>query len=99
MENLVFIELIRKNKEIYFFQKKHECDFVVKEASKISEAIQVCYDFNERNREREIKGLVEAMNEFKLKEGLILTYEQEEKLIVEGKGIIVKPIWKWLLEK
>jgi len=38
------------------------------------------------------------MNEFKLKEGLILTYDQEDELSEGKKKIIVKPVWKWLLE-
>src|SRR3989344_3678262 len=49
LENLVFIELKRKNKELYFFKEKNECDFVIKEQNKITQAIQVCYDLNEEN--------------------------------------------------
>jgi len=98
LENVVFIELKRKNKEIYYFFIKNECDFVIKDRNKITEAIQVCYELNKENKEREIKGLVEAMDKFKLKEGLILTSENEDEIIVENKKIIVKPIWKWLLQ-
>ena len=65
---------------------------------KITQAIQVCYNLNKENQKREISGLLEAMNKYKLKKGLILTYEQEEKREVEGKEIIIKPVWKWLLE-
>jgi predicted AAA+ superfamily ATPase len=39
------------------------------------------------------------MNEFKLKEGLILTYEQEDEIKVENKTIKIIPVWKWLLDK
>ncbi|MCX6741979.1 MAG: ATP-binding protein [Candidatus Pacearchaeota archaeon] len=99
LENLVFIELKRKEKELYYFSEKKECDFVVREGAKIIEAIQVCYDFNDENREREVAGLLEALEKFKLKEGIILTYDQEEEIKEKGKRIIVKPVWKWLLEK
>lgn len=95
-ENIVFLELKRRGKEIFYFQKERECDFIIKQNNNISEAIQACYQFTKENKEREIAGLVEAIKEFKLKEGLILTYEQEEELIVDGKKIIIKPIWKWL---
>jgi len=98
LENLVFLELRRHFKEIFYFQDKNECDFIIKEMEKITKAIQVCFDFNEENKEREINGLVSAMNEFKLKEGLILTNNQDDEFIVDGKKIIIKPVWKWLLE-
>ena len=98
LENLVFLALKRKNKEIYYFSDKHECDFVLRKFADIDEVIQVCFEINEDNREREIAGLTEAMQKFKLKEGLILTYDQEEEIKHEGKKISVKPVWKWLLD-
>ncbi len=98
LENNVFLHLRRRYKEIFYFQENKECDFIIKEREKVIQAIQVCYNFNNENQEREVKGLLEAMEELKLKEGLILTYNQEDKLEVEGKKIIVKPVWKWLLE-
>lgn len=97
-ENLVFLELKRKNMEIFYFQKEKECDFVIKQGNTILKAIQACYQFTKENKEREIAGVLEAMKEFKLKEGIILTYEQEEELNIDGKKIIIKPLWKWLLE-
>ena len=52
----------------------------------------------DKNKEREINGLLEAMKELKIKKGMILTLEQEEEIKHDGKIIIVKPVWKWLLE-
>jgi predicted AAA+ superfamily ATPase len=98
LENLVFIELKRKNKELYYFSKKYECDFVIKQGLNIIDAIQVCYELTEENKKREISGLVEAMKEFKLKQGLILTYNDEDEIIIDNKKILIKPVWKWLLE-
>jgi len=104
LENIVFIELFRRegnieNKHIFYYKsdKDEECDFVILEKDNIKKAIQVAYSFNDKNREREINGLIKAMDFFKLKEGLILTYEQEDELNIEGKKIIIKPVWKWLL--
>lgn len=99
IENLVFIELNRTGKDIYYYFEKGECDFVIKSKLKIEEAIQVCYKLDDDNRKREIKGLIEAMNEFNLKSGLILTLDQEEQLKVDGKNITIMPVWKWLLQK
>lgn len=47
---------------------------------------------------REINALLKAMDELKLKTGLILTDDAEEKITLSGKAIIVKPVYKWLLE-
>lgn len=96
LENLVFLALRRKHKGIFYFQEKKECDFVIKEKEKIIQAIQVCYDLTEQNKDREINGLLESMKEFKLKEGLILTYEQDDEFKIEDKTVKVIPVWKWL---
>lgn len=99
LENSVFLGLRKKYKEIFYFQEKRECDFVIKEREKVISAIQVCYDFNRDNQEREIEGLLEAMKEFKLDSGLILTLNQEDKIVRENKTIIVTPVWKWLIKQ
>lgn len=97
LENVVFIDLKKRNKEIYYYAAESECDFVVREGTKIKEVIQVCYALNESNKEREINGLLEAMGKFGLKEGTILTYEQEEEIKNRNKRIKVIPVWKWLI--
>jgi len=97
LENLVFIELKRMDKEIYYFSEKVECDFLIKEGIKIKKAIQVCYEMNEKNKEREINGLMTALDKFNLNNGLILTNSQEEELYINKKKIKVMPVWKWLL--
>ncbi len=98
LENIVYVELKRSNKEIYYYSGKNECDFLVKEGSKITMAIQVCYELNKGNKEREINGLLEAMKEFKLNKGFILTKEQSDEIIIEDKTIHVIPLPKWLLD-
>ena len=97
LENIVFIELKRRNKEVYYYSNKNECDFVVKEGTKIKEVIQVCYVLNESSKEREINGLLESMEKFKIKESLILTHEQEENIKIKNKKIKVMPVWRWLM--
>jgi predicted AAA+ superfamily ATPase len=49
-------------------------------------------------KQREIAGLLDAMKRYDLMEGYILTLEDEEILKLDKKNIIIKPIWKWLLE-
>ncbi len=98
LENTVFIELKRQNKRIFYHKEKAECDFLIVEKNKVTEAIQVTKEINESNKDRELKGLIEAMNKFKLKEGLILTNDQETIIKKDNKTIKVKPTWKWLIK-
>lgn len=98
LENIVFLELKRRKGNIYYYKDKGECDFVVKEGLKIIKVIQVTQALNDEDRKREIGGLFEAMDKFKLKKGLILTEDQEDNFAIDGKEVIVKPVWKWLLE-
>jgi uncharacterized protein len=99
LENLAFIELKRKGNDIYYYSNKNECDFVIKDGPKIIKAIQVCYTLDESNKKREINGLVDAMNTFKLTEGTILTFEQTEEIKIENKRIRILPLLKWSLEE
>ena len=98
LENIVFIDLMREKKEIYFHKGKYECDFVLRQGTKIVQAIQVTKVLG-KNKDRELQGLLEAMKRYKLKKGLILTKDQSETFVVDKKKIEVKPVWKWLLTK
>src|SRR3989344_1962399 len=98
LENLVFLTLRRNYKDIFYFQEKNECDFIIKEKDKITHIFQVCFDLNEDNKDREINGMIEALEKFDLKEGIILTYKQEDEFKIKDKVIKVLPVWKWLLE-
>ena len=99
LENLVFIELKRRGKEVYYHAQKHECDFVIKEKNQIVQAIQVSWSiYNPTTKEREIEGLVEALTCYNLKEGLILTDEDEDEFTIKNFKIKVMPTWKWLLK-
>lgn len=97
LENIVFCSLFGQN-EVFYFSIKNECDFVAINASKEVMAIQVCYDLNDQNKNRELAGLLEAMQYLNLESGLILTMSQEDELLIEGKTIKVIPVWKWLVQ-
>lgn len=93
LENMVFNKLRYHNKEIYYYKaSKAECDFLIKTNESISQAIQVCWEVNNDNINREINGLKAAMKETNIRNGIIITYNQEDNL----DGIQLIPIWKWL---
>lgn len=96
-ENVVFLELKRREMEIYYWKNKREVDFVIKEGPKIKGLIQVCCDI-QGSKKREVEGLLESMKKFRLRKGLIITkdYCSEEK--IGSKKIVYRPLWRWILE-
>ena len=98
LENMVFIELKRRAKDIFYYRNKGECDFVVSKNKQLENTIQVCYELNHDNLQREVTGIVEAMDELNINSGLILTMNQDDQIVKGNKNIIVKPVWKWMLE-
>jgi uncharacterized protein len=100
VEQAVFLELRRMGKEIYFFRERYECDFIIREGSKVSEAIQVSHSLaDEKTKRREIRGLVDACKEFGLKKGTIITNDSLEDFEVEKIKIRSVPLYRWLLSK
>jgi uncharacterized protein len=98
LENVVFLDLIRNKKEVYYHKEQHECDFVVRKNLKIISAIRVCQELNLENEARELKGLEEAMELYHLNEGTIVTLDQETEINIGDKRVKVVPVWRWLLE-
>jgi len=98
LENIVAIELYRQEKQFFYFNGKKECDFIVKDkiGTKITSVIQVCWQLDEINQEREIKGLLLAMNTCNVNEWYILTYDTFEEREVENKKIHILPVWYWM---
>ena len=100
LENLVFIELLRRGNEVYFYNGQKECDFLIKEGLSITGAIQVCSSLLDKDtKKRELEGLLEALNAFGLNRGVILTDDEEDSFQIGNNKIDVKPVWKWILEK
>jgi predicted AAA+ superfamily ATPase len=91
LENLVFLHLRRKFKDIFYFQAKGECDFVVLEKHTVTKALQVCLNITDENFEREYNGLKEAMQSFELSYGQIITLNQSDKFVENGMTIELVP--------
>ena len=101
MENLVFLELKRRGKEIYYYpQPAYEVDFVIQNGSRITQLIQVCHSLaKEETKKREIKGLLKASDPLKCRNLLIITRDQEGEERIDSSVIRIIPVWKWLLEE
>lgn len=91
LENFVYIQLRKRNLEVYYFKEKRECDFVVFQNTVFQYAIQVCTVLHADNRQREMEGLLAALDFFKITKGYILTMNQTDSIQIENKTIeIVK---------
>ena len=103
LENMVFIKLRRTMEHIFYYksEKGDEIDFAVGADSNI-QLIQVCWELlnQEKTKQREIRALLDGMEELKLQESWIITaYEEQEYHDKEtGKKIHIVPAYKWLLQ-
>ncbi len=94
LENLVFTEYRKAGyKEIYFYNQTKECDFIFKKDTKLM-AVQVSYELNEHNKDREINALWDVKRKFGITDLKIITYNTSEKI----EGISVEPIWKFAFD-
>lgn len=102
LKNLVFIELKRKGREIYYYKTANdlEVDFACKEGNRLTGLIQVSKEMQtDKVRKREIRALIKAMDETGLSQATIVTYEDEEIIRAEGKTINVIPAYKYFGEE
>ena len=99
-ENFVFVELLRRNKEIFYWKSKRgkEVDFLIKRGLKIEEAVQVSITLAEyKTKQREVDGLLDASKELNVKNLLIITEDEEGEEKIGKTKIKIIPLWKWLL--
>ena len=109
MENVVFLELLRKTNEkplmeIFYFKdyQQREIDFVIKENLRVKELIQVSYSSSlDEIEKRELRALVKGFELFKkdrpkLK---IITWDLEDRIEFKNRKIELIPLWKFLIEK
>ena len=51
---------------------------------------------DENTKNREIKGLVNACKNFNLQNGVIVTYDSEDEILVDNITINLVPFYKWV---
>ena len=101
LENLVFVELLRRKLSLFYYRTRNdkEVDFVCRNLHKVESLIQVSYDVqNPKTYKREISALIEASGELRCNHLLLLTWEDDRMVEENGVTIVIKPVWKWLLE-
>ena len=90
-ENMVFLALRRKYRDIFYFDDGGECDFVCMEHHLPRVAVQACVKLTKEDAGREKDGLIAAMRRFSFGEGFIVTKSQREDIKVDEGVIHVVP--------
>ena len=90
-ENMVFLALRRKYRDIFYFDDGGECDFVCMEHHLPRVAVQACVKLTKEDAGREKEGLIAAMRRFSFGEGFIVTKSQREEIKVDEGVIHVVP--------
>lgn len=99
LENLIFLHLRRKYKQIFYYKERGECDFITMEKNTVKEAIQVCLTINDENFDREYNGLLGAMQNLQLKEGYIVTLNQRDLFEKDDMIIRIVPARDFLIDR
>ena len=61
----------------------------------MTDAIQACTRLTDESKDREIDGLVRAMEACSLSRGTIVTENQRDTISVGDRRIDVVPFWEW----
>ena len=96
-ENMVYLALRRNHRDISYFDADGECDFIVRDRHSVSAAIQACVKLTDESKDREIDGLVKAMEVCSLSSGVIVTENQRDTIAVGKNRIDVLPYWEWAM--
>lgn len=95
LENFVFLEFLKSEKEIFYYKQNYECDFIISQNG-IYIPVQVSYVISdEKTRKRELNGLIEACRYVNATYGLVITNDHEEKLLHEGVEVEIVPAYKY----
>lgn len=104
MENIVFLEFLRKTNEnplidLFYWKdyKQREVDFVVKEGDKIKQLVQVTYELTPENERREIENLIKAGKMLGCNNLTVITWDQEGIVKKDGRKVRIVQLWRWLL--
>jgi uncharacterized protein len=97
LENLIFLHLRKKYKDIYYFEDREECDFIAIKKGTVEAIVQVCYELNMDNLKRELKGLLNAMHFFNVKKAVIVTFDNSDFIKEADCAVDVIPAYKYLM--
>ncbi|WP_292460804.1 hypothetical protein [Methanothermococcus sp.] len=86
-----------ENENLFYYEDTiGEVDFLIKKNDKIKCLINVCYELNFDNYNREVKKFVKIGKKLNCKNLILITFNEEN--IIEEEDLKVKVIlfWKWI---
>jgi predicted AAA+ superfamily ATPase len=96
-ENLVFLALRSKTRDVYYIKERQEIDFYCV-IDGVKQLINVSVDIsNPDTFEREINSLHEGMEFIGVDTSILITKDREGSQSVGDKLVLFIPLWKWLL--
>ena len=99
LENAVCSRLRPRAKRLHYWAGRDaECDFVWENRDGGFSALQVCAELTPENRDREFRGLLGAMRQLDLREGVVVTLRQSDFATLDGRSVRIVPAHEWLLE-
>jgi predicted AAA+ superfamily ATPase len=99
LENMVLLEFIKLGYSVFYFKEKYECDFIIKNENKLL-PIQVSWLLEDnKTKDREIRGLIEACNKVSANEGIIITFDQKDEFQQQGINIKLIPVYQYFLKR
>lgn len=103
MENLVFMELVKRgkkpNRDVFYYKTRNnrEVDFIIRKEIITEELIQVTYQLQNPDVEkRETRSLIEAAGELKVNKLTLITWDEKRQIKKDGLVINVVPLSEWL---
>lgn len=97
LENIVALTLMKRygNEELFYYNKNIEVDFYLPSQKMV---VQASFSISDSvTFERETKAIVKIANSFDIEKAIIVTYDDERTIEIDGISIDIVPVWKWLL--
>jgi predicted AAA+ superfamily ATPase len=101
LENVVFLELLRKRYEnnyfIHFYRSHFEIDFVLSAGLRVTELIQVCADISAKKTfNRETNALINGAKLLNCNKLTLITMNDSRKIELDGFEINCVTLFEWL---
>lgn len=94
LENLIAVEIRRRQQEVFFIKGLTECDFIWQENIPMQVSVDISHP---DTKAREIAGVIAGARHLNSQAGMIVTLDQEAEFYHEDVHITVIPAWQLLL--
>ena len=98
LENMIATEILKQNKELFYYKKDYETDFIIKTNNNYI-PVQVCYSLqNQETKKREVRGLLSACKDLNTDVGIIISFDEEKEEKIKDIQIKTIPCYKFILQ-